>query len=168
MSKKTSLINGLSLAFGIAGAVCVFISRVLSGSPLDMIHKLEGIDVLPPIWIFNLLSAAWGFLICAALGAVIKRINDGGGFGQSEMHSYRGIAFFLVTFFMGLLWYPVFFAAQAIVIALLISLVTTVFAVCSAYDWFCAENNSPAVIMSAYSIWSIYILIINFSVLLQI
>lgn len=164
MSGKKSIINGVSLVCGIAGAVFAFICRTLSGSPIDTLHKLSNINVLPPIWIFNLLSVVWYFLISAAAGSVIKNIADGSLCGRSEAAAYRGIAFFLISFFMGLIWYPVFFISQAVFIALVISLVTTLTSVLCAYSYFSAGENAAGVIMAAYSIWTVYIFVINFAV----
>ena len=66
MSRNTSVFNAASLVFGIIFAVCAFLSRMLSGSPIDMVHKLDGLQMLPPIWIFNFLCVAWYFAIGAA------------------------------------------------------------------------------------------------------
>ena len=164
MAKKTSLFNGASLVCGIAAVGCFLISRMLSGSPLDMIHKLEALNVLPPVWLFDLLMLSWYFMIGAALGIVLAGINNGCLCGRNEIKAYRGIAFFLIAFFCGLIWYPAFFAGQALFISLLISILTSVCAVCCAYNWFGADQNGAGVIMSGYAIWSIYILIINLSV----
>ena len=164
MSRRSSIINGVSLIGGIVGAVFAFISRMLSGSPIDMLHKLGDVGVMPPIWIFNLLSVAWYFLIGAAAGNVIKNIADGSLCGRSEAAAYRGLAFFLVAFFMGLIWYPVFFVSQAIFISLLVCLITTLTSVLCAYAWLSAGETAAGVIVAAYSIWTVYIFIINFSI----
>ena len=168
MSKNSSIINGISLICGIVGALCVFLSRMLSGNPLDMIHKLDGLNVIPPIWIFNFLSVIWYFLIGAAVGLTLKELNNGHSCGQSAIAGYRGIAFFLITFFVCLIWYPTFFSAQAIFISFVMCLAVCISAVCCAYNWFFAKVKIAALIMTAYSVWSLYILIINLSVLFGI
>ncbi|MBE6584185.1 MAG: tryptophan-rich sensory protein [Ruminococcaceae bacterium] len=168
MSRNTSIINGTSLFCGIISAVCAFFARMLSGSPLDMVHKLEGIDILPPIWIFNLLSVAWYFLIGAAAGAVIHGVNKGCVRGKEEIWAYRGGIFFSVTFFSGLIWYPLFFVGEALFFSLVTSIIITLSAVLCAYFWFGAKINNAALIMSAYTIWTFYVLIVNLSALFGI
>lgn len=168
MSKKTSIFNGISLVCGIIGAVCAFLCRMITPSPLDMIHKLDGLNVLPPIWIFNLLSVVWCFLMGAAAGIVIKDLTDGHLCGRSAISAYQGLVFFLVAFFLGIMWYPTFFAAQAVFISFIMCLVICVSSVCCAINWFSAGIKTAALIMAAYSIWSTYILVINLSVLFGI
>ena len=168
MSKKTSIINGISLVCGIAFAVCAFLCRMITPSPIDMIHKLDGLKVLPPIWIFNLLSVAWCFLMGAAAGVVIKELSEGHLCGRSAISAYQGLVFFLVAFFVSLMWYPAFFGAQVIFISFVMCLAVCISSICCAYNWFLAGVKTAALIMSAYSIWSMYILIINLSVLFGI
>ena len=164
MSGKKSIINGVSLVCGIAGCVFALVCLMLSGSPIDMIHKLNNIGVLPPMWIFDLMILLWYFLIGAALGGVIKSISVGGNCGSGTVSAYKGIAFFLITFFMGLIWYPVFFVSQAIFISLLVSIISSVAAMLCAYSWLGSGENAEGVIIAAYSIWTVYVFIINLSV----
>ena len=167
MSRKVSIINGMSLICGIVAAVFAFVARLLSGSPLDMIHKLEGLEILPPIWIFNLLSVAWYFLIGAAAGCVIVSIKSRCTCGREEIWAYKGGLCFLFAFFCGLIWYPVFFVGEALFFSFLTSVIVTLSAVLCAYFWFGAKINKSALIMSAYAIWSFYMLVVNVSVLFR-
>ncbi len=168
MSRNTSLMNGMSLICGVIAAICAFISRVIFGSPLDMIHKLEGIDLLPPIWIFNFICVAWYFFIGVAAGTVINGVSKKAVCGREELWAYRGGLFFLITFFSGLIWYPVFFVAQAIFISFAVSLAVTLGSLICAYFWFGSGVTIPALIVSANTIWSFYLLIVNISVLLSV
>ena len=168
MSKKTTIFNGISLICAIVGAACALVCRIITPSPVDMAHKLDSLDVLPPVWIFNLLSVALCFAAGAAAGVVIKDVGEGNLCGKSAIGAYRGLAFFLVAFFVSLMWYPAFFAAEAIFISMVMCLAATLGSVLCAYNWFGVGEGTAAVIMSAFSIWSVYILLINISVLFGI
>lgn len=168
MSNRNSIINGVSLVLGAVCAMLAFLARTVSGSPLDMIHKLYGLEMLPPIWLFNFLSVAWCFLIGVAAGAVIYGALNKKACGRQEVESYIGLCFFLVSFFMSIIWYPLLFAAQALFLAFIACVLVTVSAILCAYWWFRASGGAPAVIMAAYAIWSIYICVVNIAVLFGI
>jgi hypothetical protein len=168
MSNKNSMINGLSLLLGAVCAVFAFLARAVSGSPLDIIHKLYGLELLPPIWLFNFLSVAWSFLIGAAAGAVIYGAASNKICGAQKIGAYIGLCFFLVSFFMSIIWYPLLFSAEALFLSFVASILVVLSAVLCAVNWFGAKVGIPAIIMSAYAICSFYLFIVNVAILFGI
>ena len=168
MSRNTSVFNATSLVFGIICAVCAFLSRTLSGSPIDMIHKLDGLQMLPPIWIFNFLCVAWYFAIGAALGAVIRGLFSSCACGRGEANAYKGTIFLICSFFLGLIWYPLIFSAGALFWGLVISILMTLSSLLCAYYLFLTDYKGSALIVSGYTVWTVYQLTVSIAALFSV
>ena len=166
MSRGKSIINVTGLICGAVCAACAFLSRTISGNAFDMAHKIQDLGVMPSMWIFNLLSVIWYFVIGVAIGMAVQ--GSDGACRENTLEIYRGGLFFVTAFFLGLIWYPMFFVTQVLFLALLVSIILTACAVVCAYAWFKAGIGISGVAMSAFSVWSLYVVVINFATLMSI
>lgn len=164
MAKSTHIINKTSLALGIISAIICFISKAVSPSPFELIHILNVYDIMPPIWIFNLLSLIWYFLIGFGAGIVAYGISYCYTSGHQEILAYKGGLYFVSTFFLFLLWYPMFFSGRSLLISFLLILAAMICSImCSCY-WFKSKNSVAGLMMAAFAIWTFYVMFINLSV----
>ena len=100
---KQNIFNKPSLFSAIISMmICLFV-RILSQSPFELIHKLDCNDIIPPIWLFNLLSLIWCFLFGYAAGNIIFCVAHGKSHGIRETRAYQGGLFFVNSFYLSLL-----------------------------------------------------------------
>ncbi len=166
MKENARLLNLTSLICGATCAAFSAISRIVSGAPFDTIHKLDGCDIIPPIWIFNLLSVAWAFLIGLAAGSVISEASCSHG-ASSQIHALRGGLFFISSFFLGILWYHTFFFEEFLFISLLLAIGALICNIICAFNWYNLSVSAPPLIISAYVLWLFYIVFMNISVFMH-
>ena len=161
-----NLINKYSLIVGtVQAALCISV-RLLSKSPYEVLHRLNASDVLPPIWIFNILSMIWFFVSGLAFGIIIYRIFMRRNGLSEVIEGYKGGLFYIALALLSLIWYPLFFSCR-IAIALAISLICAICAVFCGVIWQRIDRYA-ALIMLSYSVWLTYILIINASIFIRI
>ncbi len=160
-SDKTALI------FGIIYAVLCILARVISENPYDMIHKLDSGGVIPPLWIFNLLSTAWCFIAGFASGIVLSEVKLCRARGEQEIRAYQGGLFFISLVFLSLIWYPLFFVSERLFLSFSVSLAAAVCACLCSLLWKRVSCFS-SLICAAYSLWLVYVLALNLAVLLKI
>lgn len=167
MNNKNNISIGSALWCGIACAISGFVCVTVFGTPFEMIHILGGMNILPPIWIFNILSTAWFFLIGIAAGAVIHSTVRRFNVGNCEIAAYKGGLFFLTSFFLSLIRYYLFFFSGKLFLSLFLSLIALMCALVCAFIWSKIQPKISYVIMLAFSIWQFYLFFINLSVFLQ-
>lgn len=167
MKGNTSTVNFTSLICATACAAFSAITRIVSGSPFDTVHKLDTCDMIPPMWIFNLLSVIWAFIIGLAAGGIVTAVSSGRCGGASQISAYRGGLFFISSFFLGIIWYPTFFCSQSLLISLLLALCALICNVVCAFNWYNLPVAAPPLIMSAYVLWLFYIVFMNISVFMH-
>ncbi len=167
MHNKNSIFNGSAFWCGIACATSGFVCATIFGTPFEMIHMLGGMNILPPIWIFNLLYTAWFFLIGIAAGSVINSTVRRYNAGSSEIAAYKGGIFFLVCFFLSLIRYYLFFFSGKLFISLLLSVISMMCSLICAFTWHKVQPKISSVAMFAFSIWQFYIFFVNLSVFLH-
>lgn len=158
--------NTISIILASIYTILTLLVRLISGSPFDMLHKFNTSNLLPPIWLFNLCSLFWAFIIVYAAGIIINQVSCGKCRGKMEICSYKGGLFFVSVLFLSLIWYPVFFIAERPFIALIVSLSMAICSALCAFFW-SGINRIAALIVAAYTLWSSYIVFINLSVLFQ-
>lgn len=165
MHKKPSVLNSISLICGTMSVVCLLICKIISGNPLEMIHKLNGFNIFPPIWIYNLLSIIWFFMIGLAAGAIIYECSIHRMNTAEELCACKGGLFFIASFFLSLIWQPVFFSLESIFLSLIVCFISIICSgICSGW-WFKTTSKACATIIFAYTIWLVYIFIVNLSIL---
>ena len=167
MKKTTPVFNSVALFYAIACAVLCFVSRIISGNPFDMVHKFDGCDIIPPMWIFNLLWVVWYFLIGLAAGGIINSVSNKRCVGADQISSYKGGLFFVASFFLGIIWYAVFFCNQSIFVGMVISITMLICNIICAYHWYHTPLTMSPLIISAYTIWLFYVTLINISVFMH-
>ena len=150
----------------ISTAVCI-ISRTFFDSPLEMIHIVKGIHLLPPIWLYNLISYLWFFLIGIAAGAVIDHTYRSLNSGIVAINAYRGGMFFLSCFFCSIILYHVFFISQMLLLSLIVSICGVMCSVICAVNWKSVHPPSSCIIMTLYSFWQFYLFFVCLSVFLN-
>ena len=163
---KNSILNGNSLLYGIICAISYIACMAFFGTPLEMIHIIRGINILPPIWLFNLLSVFWFFLIGVAAGAIAGSTGRKLNTGKSEIYSYKGGLFFLICFFTSLIRYYLLFFAGKLFMSLIISIICLVCSFLCTSLWIYANPKISSVIMFLFSIWQIYLFFVNLSIFL--
>ena len=164
---KNYRINKIGFLFGLI-SLAIFIGvRLFGNDPYEMIHKFDSSGVIPPLWLLNLLSFVWGFLIGYGAGLVFDRILCGGESITSEISAYRGGLFFLVSFFLSQMWYSVFFDGEHLVLAILLIVIALVSSIVCAFFWYSVLKLS-SLILGAYGLWQFYLFILNASVILYI
>ncbi len=154
--------------FGIISAGCCFLSRVLFKSPIDMIHKLAGINIIPPIWLLNLMSVIFFFLLGYCAGAVTAATAERMNTGERELKAYRGGIFIICTFFLALIWYPLFFFCGRLFIAFLISVAAMLSLIVALTEWMKVIPHASSVLLFICALYEFYIMFISLSAFLTV
>jgi tryptophan-rich sensory protein len=141
--------------------------RLISRIPVELLHSLQFNDILPPLWLSNLLSLAWSLFIGFAAGIVACEIIYGRAHGRKEILIYQGGLFFVAVIILTNVWYPVFFSCGRLVVSCLIALVTVALSSLCAIIW-ARVSAVSGVILGAYSLWLTYVLLLNLSVLFHL
>lgn len=160
-------LNGLGLVFGIALAVIFIVVRALSKSPYDTIYRLDPSGILPPVWLINLISLIWFFLIGYGTGSVTDSVLCGRFCDREIIRALQGIIACVAVFFLSHIWYCVFFSGEHLLSAVFLILFAILTSALSAFFWARIYTIS-SLIMGGYCIWLFYIFLICSSVLLHI
>lgn len=159
--------NGIMpIIFGMIYLIMSVLVRILSGSPYEVLHKIDTSNIMPPIWIFNLLTFIFCFICGYASGIVVSNIICKKVNGDSELYAYRGGICFVALIFISLMWYPVLFSCEALFISLILSILSFLLSVCTAYLWSCVCKK-VTIIMTFFSLWQFYIFITNLLLILK-
>jgi len=148
---------------GICGGFCL-LSRTLFGSPLEMLHLTEGINLLPSVWFFNLLSVFACFLMGMSFGWIIDYAVRGHNSGVKEICAYRGALCLSFAFFLFLLWFPVLFYAKRLFISFVISVIAMICSLACAVEWTRLLPTRASLVIYADTVWLFYIMLISLSV----
>jgi tryptophan-rich sensory protein len=154
--------SAVALLIG-AGALmlCGVIVRGVCGSPYQSGMMMHFGRVIPPVWLMTLLWMTWYALLGAAFARVMfDRRCD----GYTETVKYRGGMAYLAMLFLGFLWYPLFFAAGAVLFSavLLIAILALCLACAIAYLSVC---RPAAIILFCHAAWLLWLAVINIAVL---
>lgn len=161
MSNRISPINKYSLVCGAIGAASYLFTVFICGSPIEFLHQINKSEILPPIWLFMLISGLACFIAGIAAGAVIYATVQKLNIGDYERSAYRGGLFFLSAIFIFLTWYPIFFGGGHIFIATVIAALCIASSLLCTLCWFNCHPAFASVIMILFSVWTIYIFIAN-------
>jgi tryptophan-rich sensory protein len=151
----------LSLGAGVlmlAGAVV----RIVSGSPYTGGLLLRFAHRMPPVWLMSLGWLVWYGLLGAAFVGTLCRAARSSPAARAEI--YRGGMLFLCMIFLGFLWYPLFFAAGAVLLSavLLIAILALCLACAIAYLSVC---RPAAIILFCHAAWLLWLAVIHIAVL---
>lgn len=162
-----SLLGKGTLWCGIISAGICIVSRAFFESPLEMMHVVKGVHLLPPIWLFNLISYLWFFIIGVAAGAVIDHTSRCINSGIAAINAYRGGLFFISCFFSSIILYHVFFIAKMLLLSLFISVTAMMCSIICSVNWKRVHPSSSCIIMTMFSLWQFYMFFVCLSVFLN-
>ena len=163
---KGVITDTAALIIGAIYAFLCILTRILSDSPYEALHRLNGCGAIPPMWILNLLSVLWCFLAGFAWGIVWREIRICRVRGAEEIRAYQGGLFFISLIFLSLIWYPLFFICERIFISMLVALGAAICATLASVLWK-RVSFLPSLICAAYSFWLFYVFAVNLAVLLK-
>ncbi len=170
MSAKTSpkckFINGTSLILGIISLMVRMFSVSITGEPYDMLHKLDGNNIVPPVWILNLSLNLVYFIAGYAAGIVSNTVASGYINCEEKMSAYRGGMYFIAAYFLTLIHYPLFFVSEKLSVSLIVIVITLISLTICIYSW-AKISSSAALILTVYFIISIYLFFINLFILMN-
>lgn len=168
MKKNNVQFGGItSLAIGTISAVTCFISRTSFGSPINMMHKLSHINIIPPIWILNLFSFLFCFLIGFSAGLVIEAGVCKTNVGEIQFHAYRGGLFIIISFFLSLIRYHVFFMSEKLFMSLIISIVSTISICLCTFEWSRVAPGRASIIVGLCSFFELYLTVLILIIFLK-
>ena len=167
MRQPHSIINKFTLCCSIISFTVCLVSRISFDIPIGMLHIVKGICLLPPIWIYNLISYAWFFLIGLAFGALLDKTLKGINGGNDEIAVYKGGIFFITSLFLGLIHYHIFFIAEMLFLAFLVSAMCMMSALITATLWRYVRPKVSCFIMYCFTIWQFYLFFVSLSVFLN-
>ncbi len=168
MKKDRFNLSTTGVWFGIIGVGCCFLSRALFESPIDMIHKLDSINIIPPIWLLNLLSGVFFFLLGYSFGSVTAATAARMNTGESELRAYRGSIFIICTFFSAIVWYPLFFFCGRLFIAFIISVAAMLSLIVALTEWIKVTPRASTLSLFACALYEFYIMFITLSAFLTV
>lgn len=166
ISSRNNLFNGISLVCGTICSIFFIGSMIISGSPFEMIHKLNVGNILPPMWLWGFFTLIWGFLGGYAAGLIIFEAVRNKAHSEREICAYKGGLFFLAALFFFVLHYPLFFVGEKLFVALLAVLIAAACACLCAFFW-SRIAAFATVIMASYAFWLFYVVFVTLSIIVQ-
>lgn len=167
MRNGHSLFGKGTLWYGIISAAICIISRAFFESPLEMVHVVKGVHLLPPIWLYNLISYLLFFIIGIAAGAIIDYTSRYINGGSSAISAYCGGLFFISCFFTSIILYHVFFISKMLLLSLIVSATAMICSIICSIKWKDVQPSSSCVIMCLFSLWQFYMFFVCLSVFLN-
>ncbi len=167
MKSRYPFFSVTGIICGAVSALFCLISRTSFGSPLDMIHKISGTCALPPIWVFNFISIVSFFILGLSFGRIAESTSDRMNVGREEICAYRGGMFAITTFFLSLIWYPVFMLAQKLFLAFVISVLSMISSLLCTLEWGKVYPKRTSCLVLINTVWCFYIMFVSLSVFLN-
>ena len=162
-STRNGSINSMGIIVGVALALTFLFTRIFCDSQYETIYRLDPSGMIPPLWILNLLSLLWFFIIGYAMGVIIDPALCKRGNCNEQALIYKGLVAFTVCFFLSHISYSIFFEGKHLFVTILMILTAIA---CSAYTmiiWTKIKKIS-ALIMGGYCLWLFYLFIVSSSV----
>ena len=163
VSCRRAKTDGRAVIAGIAIVLLAgILSRVLSGSPLYML-RLTGLwHKVPRSWVFVLIWTFWYALLGFIFGFVLGSRQTG-----KEVHKYKGSLWFVIMLVFNFIWYPLFFKAGTVFLALVDSALILFFCVLAALEYY-KVYKIFGIGLICHAIWLVWCLVMNFSAFLSI
>ena len=143
--------------------ICVLIGGLVSyfagGSPTYLLRMLKMPTVLPTRWFFKLVWTIMYILVGASLANVLSCMEK-----CKQIYKYRSGMLLIMMCIFNCIWYPLFFGAESIFLALMACaamVVLTFFALKNIIKVSLLSTLS----MSVYMIWILYLFFLNAVVL---
>ncbi len=138
------------------------LSRVLSGSPLYML-RLTGLkNQIPRAWIFTCIWTLWYIVLGFSFGFILGNKKAG-----KDIYKFKGSLWFVCMMVFNVVWYPLFFRAGAVFIALVDIVIIAIFCFLTALEYF-KINKVTGFVLIYHLIWLVRCFVINLKVFLSI
>ena len=155
--------------FLLYGAVILIVRMIaisVCGAPYDMIHKLNSCGMIPPLWIWNLLSCILSFLAGGGAGCIYAEIGSRRLAYDRIFHAYKGAICFITSFFLSLIHFPLFFICEKLLLSLAVAVICSFCSLCCAYAW-ARVSKLSSLIMTLHSFWCVYTLFVTLCVFIK-
>lgn len=164
---RNSILNGTGIILGaILGLIFIFV-RMFCENPYETIYRLDPSGVIPALWLLNLISFIWFFLIGYSAGCALDCVLCKKGNCNEQLAIFKGFIAFIVCFFLSHISNYAFFGGRHLFIAILLNLTALVCSAFTAIIWL-KTNKISALIMGGYCIWLFYLFILYSSVLFHL
>lgn len=151
----------IGVAFGVVLTVCAILVRVWVGSPYRTILELGINDITPPVWVMTLLWTAAFFVNGCAAGMILAYRRGG-----NDADKYKGGLYFVLLSALELVWYPTLFASNLVFISVLECILILCLSVAATLTFY-RVTKLCGMILLFHDVWLIYMLILNFAVLIH-
>ena len=138
------------------------LTRWAVGSPLPVMHRLEAIRPLPPLWLMSLLWLASFALLGMAIGYLLT-CPDGNP--RREALFWRGNTFLVLAVVFSLLWYTLLFGKFYPVPSWCCLLLSVAAALVCAFSWI-QVKTAAAVSVLIFALWQGYLILLQLTVLM--
>ena len=164
---RKGILSGMGVIFGIALALIFIFVRIFSESQYETIYRLDPSGIIPALWLLNLISFIWFFLIGYSAGSVLDPALCKKGNCNDELLICKGFVSFTLCFFLSHISYSVFFGGKHLFLAIIMILTAIACSAVTMLIWSKIQNLA-ALIMGGYCIWLFYLFIICSSVLFHL
>lgn len=148
-------------AFGVLASVFAIAVRIMVGSPYRTLLELGIEEISPPAWIMTLLWTMAFFINASGAGLVMSY-----KIGGCEAEKYRGCLYFVLLTVAELLWYPTLFGGQLVFLSVLESILILCLSIVVTLLFY-RITKLAGMFFLLHDIWLIYMLIMNFAVLIN-
>lgn len=130
--------------FGLLGVVIL----ICCPSPTVLLHRLNALEFLPPLWLLGILFIGWYALVGFAAGG----IRSGGRTGGHAEELWRGYTCLLAGLTLMTSWYVLCFAGEAVLLSWFLLMPSAVFLCLTALSW---RRISPGIclVLMAGGLW---------------
>ena len=157
----------LPLIFGIIYSAVYIIVRVSKGNGYDFLHKISGVNLFSPLWLFSLFSTLAFFFGGFYLGIVINELMCKCQSSTDKADIYKGGILFTIVFFLSLMWYPTLFVRESVVLGFFVALICFVLCLSVLYIW--GRINPVGIIFGGlFAIFWLYVTVLNFLLIFKI
>ncbi len=148
-----------AIACGICLLVIGLISFFIGGSPTYLLHMLKMPVTVPTRWFFKLSWSIWYFILGAVFSVVCSCVER-----SKQICKWQGNMLFVVMIIFNYIWYPLFFGAEAIFLALVACAAMIILGFFVFFNYIKVSLISGTVILF-HLIWLLYMFCINATVL---
>ena len=147
--------------FGILSSVAALLVRIWVGSPYQSLLELGIRDISPPAWIMTFLWTLAFFINGCAAGMVMSYRLSG-----CDAEKYKGCLYFVLLTIVELLWYPALFGSQLVFVSVLDAIFTLCLSIVVTLHFY-RVTKLAGMLFLMHDIWLVYMLIMNFAVLIN-
>ena len=150
----------ISVLFGTLFTVCAIVVRVWTGSPYRSILELNIGEITPPVWLMTLIWTLTFFINGCAAGIVFAYKPK-----HRDAEKYKGCLYFILLVIFEFLWYPTLFGNQWVFLSVLEAILILCLSVATTLVFYRVTKLSGMLLL-LHDIWLVYMLILNFAVLI--